>query len=144
MVQVAPRNWWAKVLALSWRVSLCVVDSLPAKITDPVVIELWGEPGKPMPQQKGPPSTGKVCAVMCAGNFEAPIDVLHQLFVEGDVVVCKVDWLQRSVILCGVCDVAGEQAHPLNAASAEVQLAKLFYTLSKKVHAPAWPSSDAV
>lgn len=71
VVQVAPRpNLWAKA-------------------TNPVVVELWGEPGKAMAQGKGPEGGAGVCGVMNPGNFEGPIDVLHKLFIEQSVVVAK-------------------------------------------------------
>lgn len=85
--------------------------SMWGKITDPTIIELWGEPGKAMGQRK-PELRGQVCAVMCPGNFESPVDILFKLFVEGDVVIGKL--------------------HPLNAACTEFAYPKLFHTLSKR------------
>lgn len=91
-----------------------VVQTMPrptlwAKLTNPMVTELWGEPGKPMPQHKGPIGGPGVCAVLEPGNFEAPVDALFKLFVEQEVCIIK--------------------THPINAASSDIFLRRLFEPL---------------
>ena len=48
--------------------------------------ELWLEPGKPATQGACRKRTG-VCAILSPGNYEAPLDVLHKMFVESKVAV---------------------------------------------------------
>ena len=81
------------------------------KVTNPTVVELWSAPGKKLTQAKTLQLHAGVCAVMSPGNFEAPVDVLHQLFLEGRVVVAK--------------------SHPLNAASSDVLSAAIFSSLAR-------------
>eukprot|EP00755_Sulcionema_specki_P011547 Sspe_Gene.7793::Locus_2640_Transcript_1_1_Confidence_1.000_Length_1885::g.7793::m.7793 len=56
------------------------------KISIPSVSEVWLEPGKPATQGACRARTG-TCAILSAGNFECPNDVLSKMFVESKVVV---------------------------------------------------------
>ncbi len=56
-----------------------------SKLTNPIKVELWSEPNTHLTQQKQPKKEPGLCAVLSAGNFEGPIDVLYQLFVENKV-----------------------------------------------------------
>jgi acyl-CoA reductase-like NAD-dependent aldehyde dehydrogenase len=52
--------------------------------------EVWLEPGASARQGKSyDDSDGGLCAILGAGNYEAPIDVLTKMFVENKVVVYK-------------------------------------------------------
>ena len=58
--------------------------------------EVWIEPGKPPTQgfiYREPPPTGRVALVLGAGNIAAiaPMDALYKLFVEGEVVLLKMN-----------------------------------------------------
>lgn len=91
VAQVAPRDLWQKV-------------------TNPMVVELWGEAGKHLSQSGGPEGgDGMIEAVLNPGNFEGPVDVLYKLFVEGNVVVAK--------------------SHPVNALCVDFLSSRLFAAL---------------
>lgn len=83
-----------------------------SKATAPTVFELWGLPGSKLVQANGPSHEPRVCAVMCPGNFEGPCDALHQLFIEGNVVVLK--------------------SHPINAVATDFVNRRVFATLSER------------
>lgn len=65
--------------------------------------EIWIEPGKPATQgaiyRGGPPQPGKVSLVLGAGNVSSipPMDALHKLFVENEVVVLKMNPVNEHV-----------------------------------------------
>jgi len=72
-----------------------VVTTYPYKFLDSASApgvrgEVWLEPGKEVEQGKSLEERHSgVCAVLGAGNFEAPSDILHKLFLENEVVVYK-------------------------------------------------------
>ena len=56
------------------------------KVLLPLNVDLWIAPGKEATQGACRSRTG-VCAILSAGNYEAPIDILHKMFVESKVAV---------------------------------------------------------
>jgi acyl-CoA reductase-like NAD-dependent aldehyde dehydrogenase len=77
VAQIFPANWQEQLLWLGFRG------------------EVWIEPGQPASQGSvyRQPHAGRVALVLGAGNNNAiaPMDVLHKLFVEGDVVILKMN-----------------------------------------------------
>ena len=93
IVTVAPRGLWQKA-------------------TNPAIVELISKPGTTMKQsQQAPVSHEGLAAVMSPGNFESPIDVLHKLFIDGQVCVAK--------------------SHTGNAVSMNLIMSSLFHRLAK-------------
>ncbi len=78
IAQVFPDQWMDRLLWLGFKA------------------EVWLEPGKPITQgsfYREPPQTGKVSLVLGAGNIAsiAAMDTLYKLFVEGEVVLLKMN-----------------------------------------------------
>lgn len=76
--QVFPDQWMDRLLWLGFKA------------------EVWLEPGKPVTQgsfYREPPQTGKVALVLGAGNIASisAMDTLYKLFVEGEVVLLKMN-----------------------------------------------------
>src|SRR5690606_32086474 len=51
--------------------------------------EVWLAPGEDAPRQPLPGCRPAVCAVLGAGNYDAPVEMLGKLFVDGHAVVYK-------------------------------------------------------
>ncbi len=84
IAQVLPANWLDKLIWLGYQA------------------EVWLEPGKPTTQGKiyrESPGPGGVALVLGAGNISsiAPLDVLHKLLAENQVVVLKMNPLNSAL-----------------------------------------------
>ncbi|HKY47968.1 MAG TPA: aldehyde dehydrogenase family protein [Acidimicrobiia bacterium] len=81
VVRVLPVEWWEPLLLSGYRLDLSMQGGItPANLADHTA-ELY----------RRPPQPGRVCAVLGAGNIASipPLDVLHKLYAEGQVVALK-------------------------------------------------------
>lgn len=62
--------------------------------------ELWLEPGAEVNQGGAWNEGGAVCAILGAGNYEAPIDILTKMFGENRVVIYKPNPVNEQAALC--------------------------------------------
>ena len=81
VVRVLPVEWWEPLLLSGYRLDVSMRSGVtPANLSDHTA-KLY----------RNPPETGRVCAVLGAGNIASipPLDVMDKLFAEGQVVALK-------------------------------------------------------
>ena len=81
VVRVFPVEWWEPLLLSGYRLDVWMQSGVtPANLTEHTA-QFY----------RNPPPAGRVCAVLGAGNIGSipPLDVLHKLYAEGQVVALK-------------------------------------------------------
>ena len=81
VVRVLPVEWWEPLLLSGYRLDMWMQEGVtPANLSEHTA-QFY----------RSPPGTGRVCAVLGAGNIASipPLDVLYKLYAEGQVVALK-------------------------------------------------------